>query len=66
VEQLDALRAEAGDPQQIEQAGRDGRDELLALGQGACFEQRGDLFRDTAADPRQVGEVERLVFDELL
>ena len=65
VEQLDALGAEAGDPQQIEQAGRDGRDELLTLGQGARVEQRSDLFRNTAADPRQVGEVERLVCDEL-
>src|SRR6266705_284699 len=58
VKQLDALGAEAGNAQQLEQAGWQRRHELLALRQGARVDQRRDLFRDAAPDARQVGQVE--------
>ena len=58
VEQLDPLGTETRDAQQVEQPRRNRGDELLALGQGARRDERRDLLRDAAADPRQVRQVE--------
>src|SRR6266566_2966443 len=58
VKQLDPLGAETGDAQQVEESRRYRRYELLALGQGAGFHQRGDFFCDAAPDPRELGDVE--------
>ena len=65
VEELDALRAQARNAQEIEETGRDRRDELLALGHAAGLDERRDLFGNAAADSGEIREVEFATCDEL-
>src|SRR6185503_16708353 len=65
VKQLDALGAEAGNAQQLEQSGWDRGDQLLALWQGTGLDEGRDFFGDAAADAGQVGEIELAAFDQL-
>jgi len=57
VQQLDALGAEAGNAQQVEETGREFLDERLALRHVAGGDQRFDLARDPFADAGKLGEV---------
>ena len=65
MEELHTLGTESRNAQQIEQAGRDRRHELLALWQGSGLDQRGDFLGDPVADAGKFGEVELAVGDEL-
>ena len=58
VKELHALRSEARDPQEIEQAGRNCGNELLTLGQDARLDECGDFLGDSSTDTGQVGQVE--------
>ena len=54
IKQLHAFRTKTRDAQQIEESGRDLRDELLALRQEAGLDERRDLRGDPAADAREI------------